>query len=60
MNNNTQTTNTISLEKYGIKDVAEVVYNPSYDFLYNEELSSNLKGFERGYLSELGAVNVMT
>ena len=60
MNNNTQTTNTISLEKYGIKDVAEVIYNPSYDFLYNEELSSNLQGFERGHLHELGAVNVMT
>ncbi|WP_430399887.1 phosphoenolpyruvate carboxykinase (ATP) [Flavobacterium sp.] len=60
MNNHTQTTKTISLEKYGIKDVAEVVYNPSYDFLYNEELSSNLQGFERGHLTELGAVNVMT
>lgn len=60
MNNNIQTMNTISLEKYGIKDVTEVVYNPSYDFLYNEELSSNLQGFERGALSELGAVNVMT
>jgi phosphoenolpyruvate carboxykinase (ATP) len=60
MNNHTQTTKTISLEKYGIKDVAEIVYNPSYDFLYNEELSSNLQGFERGHLTELGAVNVMT
>ncbi|WP_320816145.1 phosphoenolpyruvate carboxykinase (ATP) [Flavobacterium sp.] len=60
MNNHTQTTNIISLEKYGIKDVAEVIYNPSYDFLYNEELSSNLQGFERGQLTELGAVNVMT
>ena len=60
MNNHTQTTNTISLEKYGIKDVTEVIYNPSYDFLYNEELSSNLQGFEKGQLTELGAVNVMT
>mgnify|MGYP000338695781 CR=1 FL=1 len=46
MNNHTQKTNTVSLEKYGIKDVIEVVYNPSYDFLYNEELSPELKGFE--------------
>lgn len=60
MNNHTQKTNTVSLEKYGIKDVIEVVYNPSYDFLYNEELSSNLQGFERGQLTELGAVNVKT
>ena len=60
MNNHTQKMSSISLDKYGIKDVAEIIYNPSYEFLYDEELSSELKGFEKGYLSELGAVNVMT
>jgi phosphoenolpyruvate carboxykinase (ATP) len=60
MNNHTQTTSTISLEKYGIKDVVEIIYNPSYEYLYDEELSSELKGFEKGQLTELGAVNVMT
>lgn len=60
MENYAQTTKSISLEKYGIKDVAEVVYNPSYDFLYEEELKPNLVGFEKGQLTELGAVNVMT
>ena len=60
MNSNTQFTKTISLEKYGINNVNEIVYNPSYDQLYNDELDANLKGFERGQLSELGAVNVMT
>uniref|UniRef100_UPI00404A368A phosphoenolpyruvate carboxykinase (ATP) n=1 Tax=Flavobacterium sp. TaxID=239 RepID=UPI00404A368A len=60
MNNHTQKMSSISLDKYGIKDVAEIIYNPSYEFLYNEELSPELKGFEKGYLSELGAVNVMT
>ena len=50
----------ISLEKYGIKDVVEVIYNPSYDFLYNEETKSGLAGFEKGVVTELGAVNVMT
>ncbi len=50
----------ISLEKYGIKNTENIVYNPSYDSLYNEELNSNLEGFEKGQLSELGAVNVMT
>ncbi|MFC4738690.1 phosphoenolpyruvate carboxykinase (ATP) [Flavobacterium ponti] len=60
MNSNTQFTKTISLEKYGINNVNEIVYNPSYDELYNDELDTNLKGFERGQLSELGAVNVMT
>lgn len=51
---------TISLEKYGIKDTQEIIYNPSYEYLYNEELNPELKGFERGQLTELGAVNVMT
>ena len=41
-------------------DVSEIIYNPSYEFLYNEELNPALEGFERGQLSELGAVNVMT
>ena len=60
MENTVQFTKTISLEKYGIKNVQEIIYNPSYDFLYNEELSPSLQGFEKGQLSELGAVNVMT
>lgn len=60
MENTAQFTKTISLEKYGIKNVQEIIYNPSFEFLYNEELSPNLEGFERGQLSELGAVNVMT
>jgi phosphoenolpyruvate carboxykinase (ATP) len=60
MDNFTQKTNAISLEKYGIKNVTEIVYNPSYELLYNEELNPNLHGYEKGQLSELGAVNVMT
>ncbi|KUF45454.1 phosphoenolpyruvate carboxykinase [Myroides marinus] len=50
----------ISLEKYGIKDVVEVIYNPSYDVLYNEETNPNLSGYDKGVVTELGAVNVMT
>jgi len=53
-------TKSISLEKYGIKNVTEIVYNPSYDLLYDEELNNNLQGYEKGQLTELGAVNVMT
>ncbi|MEN9336357.1 MAG: Phosphoenolpyruvate carboxykinase [Bacteroidota bacterium] len=60
MDNYTQFTKTISLEKYGITNVQEIVYNPSYEQLYNEELSSDLSGYEKGQMSELGAVNVMT
>ena len=50
----------IDLSKYGIKDVREVVYNPSYDLLFDEEMKNNLEGYEKGQLTELGAVNVMT
>lgn len=60
MDTYTQKTKTISLEKYGILNATEIVYNPSYEFLYNEELSENLDGYEKGQLTELGAVNVMT
>jgi len=60
MDANTQFTKSISLDKYGIKNTQEIIYNPSFEFLYNEELSSNLHGYEKGQLSELGAVNVMT
>jgi phosphoenolpyruvate carboxykinase (ATP) len=60
MDNFTQTTKTISLEKYGIKNPTEIIYNPSFETLYNEELDSNLEGYEKGQISELGAINVMT
>lgn len=48
------------LKKYGINDVKEIVYNPSYNQLFEEETRSDLEGYERGVVSELGAVNVMT
>ncbi len=60
MDNYAQFTKSISLEKYGIKNTQTIHYNPSFDFLYNEELNPNLEGYERGQLTELGAVNVMT
>ncbi len=50
----------VNLEKYGITGTTEVVYNPSYDCLYEEELKPELTGYEKGQLTELGAVNVMT
>ena len=56
----TPSTKTITIEKYGIQDVKEIVYNPSYELLYQEELNPSLEGFEKGQLTELGAVNVMT
>ncbi len=50
----------IDLGQYGITDVKEVVYNPSYEFLYEEETKPELEGYEKGKETELGAVNVMT
>ncbi|MCF6129260.1 phosphoenolpyruvate carboxykinase (ATP) [Flavobacterium sp. AS60] len=60
MENYAQITKSISLEKYGIKNVHEIIHNPSFEKLYNDELNPNLEGFEKGQLTELGAVNVMT
>ncbi|MDO4790581.1 MAG: phosphoenolpyruvate carboxykinase (ATP), partial [Porphyromonas sp.] len=51
---------TLDLSKYGISNVKEIVHNPSYDLLYEEETKPELQGFERGQVTELGAVNVMT
>ena len=48
------------LEKYGITGTTEVLYNPSYEVLFNEETKAGLEGFEVGQETELGAVNVMT
>ena len=50
----------INLSKYGITGTTEIVYNPSYDLLFEEETKSDLEGYEKGQESELGAVNVMT
>ena len=48
------------LSSIGISDVQTIVHNPSYDKLYEDELQPGLEGFVRGYLTELGAVNVLT
>ena len=50
----------INLEKYGIFGTTEIVHNPSYEMLFEEELKSDLTGYEKGQLTELDTVNVMT
>jgi phosphoenolpyruvate carboxykinase (ATP) len=50
----------VDLSKYGISGTTEVVYNPSYEELFKAETDPSLEGFEKGKVSELGAVNVMT
>ena len=50
----------INLENYGILGASEIVHNPSYELLFEEEMKSGLEGYEKAQLTELGAVNVMT
>ena len=51
---------TLDLSKYGITGATEILHNPSYDVLFAEETKPGLEGFEKGQVTELGAVNVMT
>ena len=50
----------IDLSKYGILGTAEIVHNPSYEALFEAEMDPALEGYEKGQLTELDAVNVMT
>ncbi len=50
----------IDLSKYGITGVKEIFYNPSYEQLYKDEMDPSLTGYDKGQLTELDAVNVMT
>ena len=50
----------LDLSKYGITGATEVLHNPSYEVLFEEETKAGLEGYEVGQVTELGAVNVMT
>ena len=50
----------IDLSKYGITGTTEIIHNPSYEELFVAETDPTLEGYEKGQVSELGAVNVMT
>ena len=50
----------IDLSKYGISGTTEIIHNPSYEELFQAEMDPSLEGYEKGQLTELGAVNVMT
>ena len=50
----------IDLTKYGITGTTKIMHNPSYEFLFEEEMNPELTGYEKGQMTELGAVNVMT
>jgi len=57
---NNQTQADIDLTQYGIENAVEIVYNPSYELLFEEETKDGLEGFEKGTVTELGAVSVDT
>ena len=50
----------MDLTKYGITGTTEIVHNPSYEQLFAEETAAGLTGFDKGVVTEMGAVNVMT
>ena len=50
----------LDLQTLGIKSVIDLVYNPTYSFLFEEETRSDLSGYEKGQVTKSGAVNVMT
>ncbi len=50
----------IDLTRYGITDTTEIIRNPSFEELFAAEMDPSLEGFEKGVVTELGAVNVMT
>lgn len=50
----------IDLTQYGITGTTDIIYNPSYEVLFEEEMKPGLTGYDKGQVSELGAVNVMT
>ncbi len=52
--------NSLDLSAYGIYEVKELYYNPSYQLLFEHETDPNLEGYERGVVTKLGAVNVDT
>ena len=39
------------LEKYGITGTTEVLHNPSYEVLFEEETKAGLEGFEKGQVT---------
>ena len=51
---------TQDLEALGIKDVKEIIYNPTYQQLYEAEINSKNEGFEKGTETKTGAVSVKT
>ncbi|HCH02242.1 MAG TPA: phosphoenolpyruvate carboxykinase (ATP) [Vibrio sp.] len=54
------TVSQLDLTTYGITGATDVIRNPSYEQLFIEETKANLSGYEKGIVTELGAVSVDT
>ena len=50
----------LDLTQYGITGSTVIAHNPSYEFLFEEEMKPELTGYDKGQNTELDAVNVMT
>ncbi|MBP5231241.1 MAG: phosphoenolpyruvate carboxykinase (ATP), partial [Clostridia bacterium] len=50
----------LDLTRYGITGTGKLTRNPSYEQLFHDEMDPSLEGFDKGVLTELDAVNVMT
>lgn len=48
------------LEAYGLENVGEIVYNPSYNTLFAEETKPGLSKLEKGFITRSGAISVDT
>ncbi len=52
--------NSKDLEEYGLENIDEIVYNPSYNTLFAEETKPGLGKLERGFITRSGAISVDT
>ena len=50
----------LDLSKYGISGDFEILHNPSYEVLFQEEMNPENEGFEKAKLTDTGAVAVYT
>ena len=50
----------LDLNKYGISGDFEIIHNPSYEVLFQDEMNPENEGFEKAKLTDTGAVAVYT
>ncbi|MGS2719841.1 phosphoenolpyruvate carboxykinase (ATP) [Paraglaciecola aestuariivivens] len=48
------------LTSIGLENINQIIHNPSYDELFEAETDANLTGYEKGTITDSGAINVDT